>query len=224
MATARPKNAARSAPGRKESHTSERILDIAERLVQTRGFNNFSYADIASELGITTASLHYHFPGKAELGQALITRYAQRFSQALSQIEEDQRDARAKLHAYASLYADVLRGKRMCMCGILAAEYQTLPKPMRSEVIRFFDDNQQWLSHLLIEGQSDHTLNFNGAVEDVAQNILGTLEGAMLVARPYGDLHRFNAAANQLLASLTDSDQTTRKRRSSLRETPSRRA
>jgi TetR/AcrR family transcriptional repressor of nem operon len=224
MAVPRTKRTTQGAPARNESHTSERILDIAERLVQTRGFNNFSYADIASELGITTASLHYHFPGKAELGQALVTRYARRFSQALSQIQQDQPNARAKLEAYARLYADVLRGKRMCMCGILAAEYQTLPKPMRSEVIRFFDDNQQWLSHLLIEGQSDHTLNFNGAVEDVAQNILGTLEGAMLVARPYGDLHRFNAAANQLLASLTDSDQTTRKRRSSLRETPSRRA
>ena len=99
------------------------------------------------------------------------------------------------------------------MCGILAAEYQTLPKPMRTEVIRFFDDNQEWLSHLLTEGQTDHTLNFTGPVQDVAQNILSTLEGAMLVARPYGDLHRFNAAANQLLASLTNTDQTPRKRR-----------
>jgi TetR/AcrR family transcriptional regulator, transcriptional repressor for nem operon len=219
MAVARPKKAARSAPGRKESQTSERILDIAERLVQTRGFNNFSYADIASELGITTASLHYHFPGKAELGHALITRYAQRFSQALSQIDQGQPNARAKLEAYAGLYADVLRGKRMCMCGILAAEYQTLPKPMRSEVIRFFDDNQEWLSRLLTEGQTDRTLNFTGAVQDVAQNILSTLEGAMLVARPYGDLHRFNAAANQLLASLGNTDPTPRKRRS----TPSHR-
>ena len=76
------------------------------------------------------------------------------------------------------------------MCGILAAEYQTLPKPMRSEVIRFFDDNQEWLSHLLTEGQTDHTLNFTGPVQDVAQNILSTLEGAMLVARPYGDLQQ----------------------------------
>jgi TetR/AcrR family transcriptional regulator, transcriptional repressor for nem operon len=214
MAVARPKKETRSAPGRQESHTSERILDIAERLVQTRGFNNFSYADIASELGITTASLHYHFPGKAELGLAVITRSAQRFSHALHQIEQGQPTARAKLQAYAGLYADVLRGKRMCMCGILAAEYQTLPKPMRTEVIRFFDENQQWLSDLLTEGRSDHTLNFSGAVDDAAQNILSTLEGAMLVARPYGDLQRFNAAANHLLGSLSNNDQTGRKRRS----------
>ena len=132
-----------------EPGTAERILDIAERLVQTRGFNNFSYADIATELGITTASLHYHFPGKAELGQALITRYAERFAEALSQIDRDLPDAHGRLEAYARLYADVLHGKRMCMCGILAAEYQTLPKPMRTEVIRFFDDNQRWLAEVL---------------------------------------------------------------------------
>ena len=116
---------------KQEPRTAERALDVAERLVQTRGFNNFSYADIATELGITKASLHYHFPGKAELGQALITRYARRFSDALTRIDHDLPDPRAKLRAYAGLYADVLRGERMCMCGILAAEYQTLPEPMR---------------------------------------------------------------------------------------------
>src|SRR5207302_9005414 len=96
--------------------TAQRILDVAERLVQTRGFNSFSYADIAAELGITKASLHYHFQGKAELGQALITRYAERFSLALDEIDQDVPDGRAKLEAYARLYADVLHGKRMCMC------------------------------------------------------------------------------------------------------------
>jgi TetR/AcrR family transcriptional repressor of nem operon len=193
MATTRPKN---------EPGTAERILDIAERLVQVRGFNNFSYADIATELGITKASLHYHFPGKAELGQALITRYAQRFSEALRQIDRDRPDAAAKLEAYIDLYAEVLRGRRMCMCGILAAEYQTLPQPMRTEVIAFFDENQRWLANLLREGSTDGTLRFTGSPEDVAQGILSTLEGAMLVARPYGDLARFNAAAGQLLTGL----------------------
>ncbi len=188
---------------RRENRTAERILDIAERLVQTRGFNNFSYADIAKELGITTASLHYHYRGKAELGQALITRYAERFAEALKRIDEAIADAPAKLDAYASLYAGVLEGKRMCMCGVLAAEYQTLPRPMRNEVIRFFDENRAWLAGVLKQGQTDKTLAFTGSVDDVAQSILSTLEGAMLVARPYGGLARFNATAHQLLASFS---------------------
>jgi TetR/AcrR family transcriptional repressor of nem operon len=187
---------------RKESGTAERVLDIAERLVQVRGFSNFSYADIATELGITKASLHYHYPGKAELGEALIIRYAERFNQALDDIEANLPDARAKLEAYADLYAGVLRNERMCMCGILAAEYQTLPHAMQSEVIRFFDENRKWLAKVLKEGKADGTLSYRGRADDVAQGILSTLEGAMLVARPYGDLARFHAAAKQLLDGL----------------------
>jgi TetR/AcrR family transcriptional repressor of nem operon len=187
---------------KRQNDTAERILDIAERLVQTRGFSNFSYADIATELGITTASLHYHYRGKAELGLALITRYTERFIDALGQIDQDLPDARAKLEAYARLYADVLQGKRMCMCGVLAAEYETLPKPMRNAVIRFFDENEKWLADLLEQGNTDNTLSFTGSAADVAQSILSTLEGAMLVARPYGDLAKFNTTTDRLLASL----------------------
>jgi TetR/AcrR family transcriptional repressor of nem operon len=133
----------------------------------------------------------------------LIARYTERFLGALDQIDDDLGVAEDKLKAYAGLYADVLRDHRMCMCGILAAEYQTLPKPMRVAVIRFFDDNQRWLTQTVTEGESDHTLSLSAPPEEIAQNILGTLEGAMLVARPYGDLERFNSTARQLLHSLS---------------------
>jgi AcrR family transcriptional regulator len=46
------------APRRKPGNadTAARILDSAERLVQSRGFNGFSYADVAAELGVTTTT------------------------------------------------------------------------------------------------------------------------------------------------------------------------
>ena len=187
---------------RAEADTASRILDVAERLVQLRGFNGFSYADVAAELRITKASLHYHFAGKAELGEALIGRYGERFNRSLAEIEARPIDARAKLDAYAKLYADVLRGKRMCLCGMLAAEYQTLPKPMRSAVIRFFDEQEAWLTRVLEQGRDARTLRFKGPAGEAAQMIVGGLEGAMLVTRPYGDLARFQAAATPLLWSL----------------------
>jgi TetR/AcrR family transcriptional repressor of nem operon len=183
--------------------TATRILDASERLVQVRGFNGFSYADVAAELKITKASLHYHFAGKAELGQALITRYATRFSEALDAIDARTTDVRAKLDAYAGLYADVLRDQRMCLCGMLAAEYQTLPKPMREEVVRFFDESEAWLTRVLERGREEGTLQFSGSATDAARVIVSGLEGAMLVARPYGDVARFEAAANCLLTSFS---------------------
>ena len=185
-----------------DTDTASRILDAAERLVQTRGFNGFSYADVAAELHLTKASLHYHYAGKAELGEALILRYTERFVRALETIDGSCDDAPAKLGAYADLYAAVLRGERMCLCGMLAAEFDTLSEGMRAAVIRFFDTNEAWLEEVLAVGRRDGSLVFDGAPRETAQSVIGALEGAMRVARPYRDARRFGTAAERLLATL----------------------
>jgi TetR/AcrR family transcriptional repressor of nem operon len=182
--------------------TATQILDVAERLVQVRGFNGFSYADVATELKITKAALHYHFAGKAELGEALVARYAARFADALAVVEESTAEASARLDAYADLYLDVLREHRMCLCGMMAAEYETLPIPMQDAVVRFFDENERWLERVLERGRNEGTLTFTGPPRDTARVIVSGLEGAMLVARPFGDITRFQNAADHLLAGL----------------------
>jgi len=188
---------------RRGSDTATRILDVAQRLVQQRGFNGFSYADVAQELGVTTASLHYHFAGKAELGEALVTRYATRFAESLAAIDARGLAAPAKLKGYADLYADVLRDQRMCLCGMLAAEYQTLPGRMGHEVLRFFEDNESWLAEVLEQGLREGSLAFEGPAQEVARTFMGGLQGAMLLARPSGDLDRLRAASRGLLTGLT---------------------
>jgi TetR/AcrR family transcriptional repressor of nem operon len=177
-------------------------MDAAERLVQQRGFNGFSYADVAAELGITKAAMHYHFASKADLGDALIDRYAKRFLDALGVVETRRSDAVERLRAYAKLYADVFRDDRMCLCGMLAADYSTLPDPMRERVVRFFDDNEVWLSRVLEEGRGAGTIRFDGPARPVARFLIAGLEGAMLVARPYRDVKRFRDAAELLIRGL----------------------
>ena len=182
--------------------TSQRILDIAERLLQTRGYNAFSYADIAQALHITKASLHYHFPTKAELGKHLIERYEQSFLRALADIDKAGVAAEEKLRRYVGLYAKVLRNDRMCLCGMLAAEYGTLPKPMKAELKHFFDENERWLAAVLADGRTKGKLHFAGAAREVAQHLVGSLEGAMMLARSYADVARFEATAERLLGEL----------------------
>jgi TetR/AcrR family transcriptional regulator, transcriptional repressor for nem operon len=175
-------------PGRKparagDASTSVRILDVAERLVQTRGFNGFSYADVAADLGMTKAALHYHFAGKAELGVALVERYAERFSLALDAIDSAGSEVPQKLESYADLYLGVLQDDRMCLCGMLAAEYRTLPEPMQERLRQFFDDNEQWLTRVLEEGRAAGTIELQGTPRETARMVVGSLEGAMLLAR-----------------------------------------
>jgi TetR/AcrR family transcriptional regulator, transcriptional repressor for nem operon len=181
--------------------TRDRILDAAEQLVQRRGFNGFSYADVAGDLGVTKPSLHYHFAGKADLGEALITRYASRFAAALGAIDATETTAAAKLERYARIYGDVLRDERMCLCGMLAAEYDTLPGAMQQAVVGFFDENEVWLEAVLEQGRRDGTLRFDGSPAEAARLIVSGLEGAMLVARPFRDVARFEIAASRLLTS-----------------------
>jgi TetR/AcrR family transcriptional repressor of nem operon len=182
--------------------TSQRILDIAERLVQTRGFNGFSYADIATAMNVTKASLHYHFPSKGELGKRLIERYERNFVAALAAIDAETSDAREKLRRYAAIYASVVRDNRMCLCGMLAAEYGTLPEPMRDDMRHFFDENERWLVGVLQKGKRDKKLRFTGSAATAAQGIVGSLEGAMMIARSYGDPARFRTVSDRLLADL----------------------
>jgi TetR/AcrR family transcriptional repressor of nem operon len=182
--------------------TSQRILDIAERLVQTRGYNGFSYADIAGALHVTKASLHYHFPAKADLGARLIERYERNFLAALERVDAEGKDAREKLRCYAAIYQDVLGDNRMCLCGMLAAEFGTLPKSMRDDMRHFFDENERWLVGVLQQGKREKVLKFSGTAAEVAQALIGTLEGAMMIARSYGDVARFKSASDRVLGEL----------------------
>lgn len=181
--------------------TAARILDIAERLVQSRGYNAFSYADVAHAVGIRKASLHYHFATKADLGEALVARYRAAFLEALGGIEDRTADARERLRAYVGLYDAVLRRKRMCMCGMLATDAATLPRAMRESVAEFFDENVAWLARVLEEGRRRRELRFEGTPASMASFIVSTLEGAMLLAYGSGDHARFETAARRLLAA-----------------------
>jgi TetR/AcrR family transcriptional repressor of nem operon len=187
----------------RSASTAQKILDVGERLIQVRGYNGFSYADIADALRVTKASLHYHFPSKAELGRCLMERYTENFVTTLAGLDAARSTAREKLHGYASIYSDVLANNRMCLCGMLAAEYATLPKSVKSEVTRFFDTNETWLADVLEQGRRAERFQIAGSPADAARRIIAALEGAMMLARVYAEPERFERAAQSLLAEVT---------------------
>jgi TetR/AcrR family transcriptional repressor of nem operon len=99
------------------------------------------------------------------------------------------------------LYRDVLSANRMCLCGMLAAEYQTLPPGMRAAVVGFFRRNETWLETVLRQGVARHELRVAEPLGDAAKLVIDTLEGAMMVARAHDDPDRFEHAGSRLLAS-----------------------
>jgi TetR/AcrR family transcriptional repressor of nem operon len=188
---------------RSGARTRAGALDVAEALAQVRGFNAFSYGDIAERLGVTTASLHYHFPAKADLGVALIDRYSAAFAEALAEIEADESGATSRLAAYVGVYDRVLRNGRMCLCGMLATEFHTLPEAMRGAILGFFELNETWLERVLEQGRERGEIDFSGSARETGRSLVAGLEGAMLMARANGGPGAFEETADRLLAGLT---------------------
>jgi TetR/AcrR family transcriptional repressor of nem operon len=183
--------------------TADRILDIAQSLIQAGGYEGFSYASIASELGIRKASIHHHFPTKGDLAQRLLRRYRAAFQRELESIDQRCKRPKQKLEAYAELYFGVLRDEhRLCLCGMYAAELPSLPPAVQEEVREFFRENERWLAAVVSQGGADESFSFSGRPEETARLILSTLEGGMLIARAERDVDYLRGVAKRLIEML----------------------
>ena len=177
------------------SATADRLVEAATSVVQTRGYDGFSYGDIADMVGIRKASLHHHFPGKADLGREVARRYRGAFGEALAGIEPETDNRIARLERYVELYARQLsEDGRMCLCGMLAAEYETLPEPVQDEVRGFFDEQRAWLARVLSQQHRPAA-----DARRRADVFIAGLEGALLVARTDGSTARFRRTARALI-------------------------
>ena len=186
-----------------ESQTKSRLLDAAERLCQTRGFNGFSFRDLAEVVGIRSASIHYHFPTKGDLGRALVMRYRQRMEAALDEIARRESSSAGRVKRLVNLLRELLRDQnRMCLCGILAAEAGSIAPEVTLEVRRFFEECEHWLSGVMREGRQQGELSFSGSPGLAARAFFAALEGAMISARAFGEERRLTDSADWVLTQL----------------------
>jgi TetR/AcrR family transcriptional regulator, transcriptional repressor for nem operon len=172
--------------------TKTSLLDAAAQLVQTRGYNGFSFHDLAEAVGIRTASIHYHFPTKADLGQALVTRYTADFLALLSDPDGAPEE---RLRTYVGLFRQSLASGRMCLCGMIGAEVSGVPEELGQSVRAFFTANETWLAQVYEQQGLART-----AAKRRARLMLAALEGAMLIARTSGDNATFEDVAKEMLA------------------------
>lgn len=185
------------------SDTRERILDAMQSLIQTRGYSAVSYQDIAGELGVRKASIHYHFATKQALGIAVIERYGQRIDAALGQAMQGGTDPWKLLDAYLGPFREFgSSDDKICLCGALAGEFLALPDEMQSMVTEFFDQHQQWLQKLLSSGRKSGAFSFTGSPRRLARLTFSALQGALLVKRTNGDVGQIRDVVAELRARL----------------------
>ncbi|TIX87652.1 TetR/AcrR family transcriptional regulator [Rhizobium sp. P44RR-XXIV] len=170
--------------------TREMIMEAARLMVQDRGYNALSFRDVAAAVGVKSASVHYHFPTKGDLGAALARRYTDVAAAFLNSLLDEPIDIHECFAKYTAVFRAALeKDNRMCLCGIMSAEYVDLPDAVRVEVDRFAEVNIDWLTKVL----SRHRPRATAAEkQSLATAIFAAIEGAQLVARGRGDIAIFD--------------------------------
>lgn len=187
------------------SETQKNILDAAQALLQRRGFNGFSYADVAQTVGIKTATIHYYFKSKEDLGLALVDDYIKTIAASLAAVDDSRASPLASLQAYAAVFRAALEDERHCLCGMLSAEALSLPPRLIGAFQPFFEMSITWLTGHLERGLDQGELRFKGLPETRARLFVALLEGAMLLHAP-GCLQQFDLVVNAFLGDLAISD------------------
>lgn len=179
----------------------ERILQCAENFIQTKGYNAFSYRDIANIVGIKTSSIHYYYPNKADLGQAVVKKH---LANLYSDLETISHATKYSSQKKLDLFFDGVLAKtyqadrKMCLGGMLASDILTLPQNVQDEVRIFFRRLEQWLEQLLLIGKKNKEFYFTREAKTEASIILAMFEGALLLARLYDDEERLNIVRKQI--------------------------
>lgn len=186
----------------KIENSKRTILNMAEDLLQYKGFNGFSYAHIASELGVKNAAIHYHFPTKEDLSIAVIKRYRDRFQLWINNSRVKDLTHEKKLDWFLSIYNDmrVDQGK-VCLVGSMEVEFNTIPEGLQAEVEALHREMLAWLEDTLQQGRDAGVFHFHGEAANKAALMLSSLQGALQMARALGT-KRFRAVIEQLRLDL----------------------
>jgi TetR/AcrR family transcriptional repressor of nem operon len=173
---------------RKTGQTRRAVLELAEQLVEERGYHAFSYRDIATRLGIKNAAIHYYFQSKADLGEALVDCYRTRFADWAQKVEAASGNARDWLDAYFNVYIRILSGGKpdIFSSGILNVEFRTLPGPMQDKIRMMLRERYAWLASAMRRGRENGQLHYNGTPEAKALEIAAATQGALQISRVVG--------------------------------------
>ena len=184
--------------------TKTALLDSAERAARTRGFDGFSYKDLAEDVGIRKASIHHHFPTKAALSVALMQRYYAHLEAACAEISQRETTGSARVSALIAQYRTALDdGKSLCLCVSFSSSRESLPPEVIVQISGFRKMIIAWLAQAFAVGGADGTI---ADVHDPLKEAAATmplLEGAQLAARSQENTALFDEAIQLLAGRLT---------------------
>lgn len=138
--------------------TRETIVDKADQFIRNKGYNAFSFKDISNDIGIKTASIHYHFPTKSDLGVATIKEHIARTEALKKRVAHES--PQIKLEAFLDVQTQIKRENKVCIVGSLATDLNTLDDTIKTELQLFAKIVIEWITEILTEGKELKIFDF----------------------------------------------------------------
>lgn len=161
--------------------TRDNIIATADKFIREDGYNAFSYKDIAQKVGIRTASVHYYFPTKTDLGVAVIRYHIQLFEEVKEKMATEP--PLAKLNWLLNNYHKINAENKVCLVGALATAFNTVEAPIQQELKIFANDLLKWVTHFLEEGKQLGIYNFALPARTQAIMTIGNMLAVVQLAR-----------------------------------------
>ncbi|HET9571327.1 MAG TPA: TetR/AcrR family transcriptional regulator [Bacteroidales bacterium] len=165
------------------SVTREKIIELGEDLIRTKGYNAFSYQDISTELGIKNAAIHYYFPTKENLGTSILKTNIQRFEEMVENMHSRDFDEWKQLDSFIKIYIKSHREQKVCIVGSLSPDLLTLNESTKVELLKMIELIQSWLTNLLISGREKKLFAFREDPQQKATLIFSSLVASLQLSR-----------------------------------------
>ena len=188
------------------SDTRTKILTAAMHLFWEKGYGSTSMADILGRAGVNSGSLYHFFPGKQDLLSAVLDAYHEGINELLlapawSGVSDPVDRVFALLAAYrqAIVQTDCTYG---CPIGSLALEIHEPDPPVRERLAANFTAWTDAVERCLID--AGDRIPREADRRALAEFVLTTMEGGVMLARSYRDVAYFDRAVAQLRRMFND--------------------
>jgi TetR/AcrR family transcriptional repressor of nem operon len=165
----------------------KQIVDLAIKLIQQKGYVAFSYDDISKQLGVTKASIHYHFEKKEDLGVAITERLSQSLQNSLLLVKNSSVSAEEKLKQFIQQQAKRFECTEICPISSLQTDFESLPNTVQEKIEEVSRLELTIMKEIVSEAQTEKIINGSEDVQLLAVTILSSIKGALLYRRVLGN-------------------------------------
>jgi len=181
--------------------TRDLILDLGQKLFRTKGFNAFSYYDLADALKVRPAAIHYHFPTKDDLARAIIEQEREVF-RAFMEKTDRLVDHRLRLRRFMQTFTEHAEVHQLCLVGASGADYASFGRAVHTQIRLMAMDIISWLERTLHEGRAAGRFSFSGNAHTRALLVATNMAASLHLARILGP-QEIKGLSQQLLSDLT---------------------